>query len=322
MTAPVKVAPAKLQSISQTVEGSGVLEPQPQADVEISAVSQMRIEEIMVSPGDPVKKGQQVVRLQRDPALEGEVEKAKINLDQAQVSLDRAQRLFDSGVIARQQFEQSKTERDLAQSEYDLQNRNLEYAIKNSLIRSPLDGVVASVDAVVGQVADPAKPILRVINPHELLARIGVEIEDISKVREGQVAEVTIPNLPDGNTYSGRVSKMNREIDPATQLVMVWVRLDNANGRLQPGSFSTARLVVRTDSNAVVVPRSAVLKDDQGTFIFFVAENGTAHKTYVQTGIETTREVEILKGLQAGQSVVWQGNYELEDGVKVRVEGE
>jgi membrane fusion protein, multidrug efflux system len=321
VTAPVKVAPAKLESISQTVDGNGVLEPQAQADVEIAAVSQMRIEEILVSPGESVKKGQQLVRLQRDPALEGEAEKSKINLDQALVNLDRSQRLFDAGVISRQQFEQTKTERDLAQSEYDLQKRNLEYAIKNSLIRSPLDGVVASVDAVVGQVADPAKRILRVINPHELVARLGVEIEDISKVREGQAAEVTIPNLGEGNTFSGRVSKMNREIDPSTQLIMVWVKLESADSRLQPGSFVSAQIVVRTDSSVVAVPQTAVLKDEQGSFVF-VVEKDAAHKLYVETGVKTRTEVEILKGLRTGQSVVWQGNYELEDGMKVRVEGE
>jgi membrane fusion protein, multidrug efflux system len=117
----------------------------------------------------------------------------------------------------------------------------------------------------------------------------------------------------------GEVLKMNREIDSATQLVQVWIHLDNPSGRLQPGSFVVGHIVVHTDSNALVVPASAVLKDDTGPYVF-VIESDIARKVPVKTGIEANGRVEILTGVQADQEVAWQGNYELEEGMKVKVE--
>jgi RND family efflux transporter MFP subunit len=319
VTAPVKVVRVTREPISQTVEGNGTLEPQPQGDVEVTAASPMRIEDILVGPGESVRKGQLIVRLQRDPALEMEVEKAKINLDQADLNLNRAQHLYENGVIAREKFELTKTERDLAKSEYELQKRAFDYALKNSEICSPLDGEVATVDAQLGQVVDPSKPILRLVDTRDLLARLGIEIEDIGLVLKGQLAEIKLPNLPDRNPLTGRVIKMNREIDAATQLVQVWIHLDNASGRLQPGSFAVGRIVVRTDSNALVVPVSAVLKDETGPYVF-VIDHEIARKRQVKTGIEAHGAVEILSGVQTGQEVAWQGNYELEEGMKVTID--
>jgi RND family efflux transporter MFP subunit len=316
--APVKTIAAPIKPIAEIVTAHGIVEPNPAGDIKISAVSPMRIEKILVNPGDPVKPGQRLVVLQRDPGLEIAVEKAKINLQQAKVNLDRAKKLYENGVYPKVNYEQAQTEYKLAEADYDLQSRTLDFATKNSEMRSPIGGIVSSVDGKVGQIADPSLVIARIVNTRQMLAAVGLEIEDIAQVKVGQNAQVDIPNLPEARPFPGVVRRFNKEIDPSTQLVRVWIEIDNPEGSLQPGMFAVANITVKTDSTAIVVPRLAVLKDDKGFYLFAI-ENKTARKIYVDTGIQTDQETQIIKGIRAGQEIVYAGNYELEDGMAVRM---
>ncbi len=316
--APVKVTNVKQGSIAETVEGHGIVKPFPKDDARLSALSPMRIDTIIVKPGDLVKKGQRIVKLQRDQSPDMALQKAGIALKQAEMNLKRAKKLFHNGVIARVKLERIQTEYHLAQADYELQKRSLNYAVENSVLRSPISGVVSSVNGVVGQVADPSQVLVHIVNLQRAIADIGVETEDIEKIHVGQKALISIPNLSTGNQFNGRVIKQNREIDPATQLTHIWIELSNPRQVLQPGMFVVAKIFVKEQTQALVVPRSAVLSDHDGYYTFIV-DKDMAHKVKIKPGIITDKQVQILEGLQTGQKVVHLGNYELEDGMKVRI---
>ncbi len=317
--APVKVVSAAVQEISEIVEGHGAIQPYPQDDVRISPVSPMRIEAIPVKPGDRIQKGQMVVKLQRNQSIDVAVEKARVNLEQARINLQRAKNLFENGVIPKVKYEQAQTEYSLAKADYEIQQRSLDYARQNSEIRSPIDGYVSSVKGAVGQIADPSQEILRIVNIKKMIGRIGIEIEDIGNIKPDQSADITIPNLPDHRTFAGKVIKINKEIAPATQLIHIWIDLSNQDGVLQPGMFAEARITVKSVRNSIVVPRSAILKDKNG-FYAFIVDKQTAKKVYVETGIQNDKAVQILKGIQKGDQVVYLGNYELKEGMQVSIQ--
>jgi RND family efflux transporter MFP subunit len=319
--APVKVENARITPIFATVQGYGIIEPLPEDNIPLSADAPMRILEISVKPGDQVKNGELVVKLQRDHSLDVAVSKAKISMQKDSLDYKRAVTLYDSGVIPRVKLENAKNDYDISRADYELQKKQLDYAIQNSELRSPINGIVTIINGVVGQITDPTQPILRIVNLQEMIAIIGIEIEDIARIRIDQKVDVTIPNLPDGRVFKGTVSKLNHEIDPATQLINIWVRIKNPSEFLQPGMFAEARIIVKEDLNALTVPKSAVLEDTDGPYIFIVRDS-TAYKIQVKTGIENDSLVQILKGLQKGMPVVYQGNYELEDSMKVRIENQ
>jgi membrane fusion protein, multidrug efflux system len=316
--ATVRTVTAQAKSISETVAGYGVLQPSPAGDIKISAVSPMRIDSILVGPGDCVRKGQLLVKLQRDPSIDVGVEKARIALKRSEADRDRAKNLYEKGVYPRVSFEQAETDHNLAKAEFDMKSAALRYAVRNSEIRSPIDGFASSVDGAVGQIADPSQVIVRVVNTEVMLAQLGVESEDIDKVKPRQKVDVTVPNLADTTAFSGVVRRANKEIDPTSQLIRVWVEIDNPGDLLEPGMFAVGRIVVRTESDAPVVPRSAVLADESGTYVF-VVENDVTRKVYVKTGIQTDEEVQITEGIEEGQRVVYEGNYELDDGMRVNI---
>jgi len=317
--APVKVVAARVDAISKVIGAHGIIQPYPKDDVKISAVSPMRIETILVKPGDPIKKDQLVIKLQRDQSIDMAVEKTRIAMAQAKLNWQRAQKLFENGVIAKVKLEQAQTAYNLAKADYEIQQRSMEYAINNSEIRSPIRGLVSSVNGVVGQIADPSQVLVRIVNVQNIIANIGIEVEDIGKIKVGQYAEITIPNLPDGRIFKGQVIKQNKEIDPSTQLINIWIELDNRNGLLQPGMFCVAHVFVNTVANALVVPKSAVLQDEKGAYLFII-EGNKAHQVYIETGIVTGKKAQIIKGIQKGQPVVYLGNYELEDGMQVNIQ--
>lgn len=318
-TATVKVLTAELSNISEIVEGHGVIKPLPSNDVKISSTSPLRIEDIFVKPGDYVKKGELIIKLQRDHSIDLAVQKSKINLDYAKVNYDRAKSLFEKGVIAKAKMETEKTNYQLAKSEYNLQKQAFEYVVANSELRSPINGIVSSINGVIGQIADPATELAHIVNMSETIAVIGIESEDMEKVKAGQKADITIPNVTDGKYFEGKVIRQNREIDPATQLAHIWVKINNPDISLQPGMFAEAKIFVKTDKNIIALPRSAVLSDNNGEYVFIV-KNKIAKKVYVKTGIINADKIEIVSGVNKGDIVVYLGNYELEDGMQVNVQ--
>lgn len=317
--APVKVLKVKYGTISEIVEGHGIIKPLPQNDIRISSVSPIKILNIYVKPGDVVKKGQPVIKLQRDHSIDLAVQKAKINLSQAKIILNRMKKLFKAGVVAKVKLEAAQTNYDLANSEYKLQQQSQKYAILNSEITSPINGVVSSINGVIGQVADPTMELVHIVNMKNPIARIGIESEDMNNVKVGQQAEVTIPNITNDKTFKGTVIKQNKEIDPSTQLIHIWIGIKNPSNKLQPGMFAEAKINVKTDKNTLVLPRSAVLKDKGGSYIFII-KNNKAKKVYAKKGIENADYVEITRGLSKGESVVYLGNYELKDGMQVEIQ--
>jgi RND family efflux transporter MFP subunit len=319
VVAPVKVVRAMIQPVSKIVEGHGIIEPYVQGDALISSTMPLRVEAILIKPGDHVRSGDLLVKLQRDRSADMEVEKARISMEQAKTNLDRSTNLYEHGVIAKVSQEQAQTEYNLAKADYELKQNALEYTLTNSEIRSPIDGYVSSVSGLVGQIADPAQPILRVVNMSEVDAVIGIEIEDAGKIRIGQAAEISIPNLPEGNIFKGWVVRSNMAIDTATQLIHIWVQIDNRKKELKPGLFADGKIYTGTDPSALTVPASAVLKDSGGSYVFSV-EDGFARQVHVQTGIETDSLVQVTAGLKAGQEIVYLGNYELEDSMRVEIQ--
>ncbi len=317
--ASVKVLKAELSDISEVVEGHGIIKPLPSNDIKISAVSPMKVEDILVNPGDIVKKGELVVKLQRDHSIDLAVKKSKINLEYAKINFERAKKLFKKGVIAKTKLETAKTDYDLANSEYNLQLQSFDYAVANSELRSPINGVVSCINRVIGQIADPATDLVHIVNMSETIAVIGVESEDVEKVKTGQKADITIPNVTDGKYFKGVVIRQNREIDPATQLAHIWVKINKPDISLQPGMFAEAEIFVKTDKNIIALPRSAVLSDQNGDYVFIV-NNKIAKKVYVKTGIKTADKIEIMSGVNQGDIVVYLGNYELENGMRVKIQ--
>jgi RND family efflux transporter MFP subunit len=120
----------------------------------------------------------------------------------------------------------------------------------------------------------------------------------------------------------GQITLLSRSSDPANRTVEVWVTLGNEGGRLRANGAAQVTVFANSKDNAIVVPASAVTLEasnaDEGTVMVVDAQN-VAHETKVSVGIRTADTIEIVEGLQGGETIVIEGNYALPDGTKVEL---
>jgi membrane fusion protein (multidrug efflux system) len=125
-----------------------------------------------------------------------------------------------------------------------------------------------------------------------------------------------------GEQMTGQVSLVSRANDPLNRTVEVWVNMKNTGGRLRSGDAARVIVTRRQETEATVVPASAVTLDasnsDQGT-VMVVDKDLVAHETKVTVGIRTPDLIQIVSGINPGDTVVIEGNYALPDGTKVQI---
>jgi RND family efflux transporter MFP subunit len=188
-------------------------------------------------------------------------------------------------------------------------------------VSAPFDGIVMSVQAGQGDRLAAGAPLLQLARAGGQRVLLGVEPDDARRVRPGMpVSAVPVfsSEIKGETRVQGRVAQAFGMINPQTQLVDVLVKV--ADGGLMPGTRVRAEIEVAKQT-AWVVPRSAVLQDDNGAYLFQVAQ-GKARRINVQTGLEHNGLIAVQGPFDTAQAVVSLGNYELTDGMSVREGGQ
>lgn len=280
-----------------------------QAYVKNNIAPQMtgRITKINAEIGDFVKKGQILAEIDKAQLLQ-----AQLQLQNKEVELQRLKSLYEAGGL-------SKSDLDAIELAYNVAKTQVDNLLENTVLRSPIDGVVTARNYDAGDLYGMSAPIYTVeqIVPVKLL--VGISESDYSKVKKGDAIEITADAIP-GKVFYGKVEKIYPTIDPATRTFTVEVVVDNKYKTLRPGMF--ARVAVNFGSNNnVVVPDVAVVKQ-QGSgerFVYVLNEDGTVTYQKVVLGRRMGAEYEVLEGLQDGAKIVTGGQIRLKDGVKVTV---
>ena len=280
-----------------------------QAYVKNNIVPQMagRIAKINVEIGDFVKKGQILAEIDKAQLLQ-----AQLQLQNQEVELQRLKSLYEAGGL-------SQSDYDAIQLQYNVLKTQVDNLTENTILRSPVDGVITARNYDAGDMYSMAAPIYTVeqIVPVKLL--VGVSESDYMKVKKGDSVEISADAIP-GKTFYGSVEKIYPTIDPATRTFNVEVVVKNPYKTLRPGMF--ARVTVNFGSNNnVVIPDVAVVKQ-QGSgerFVYVLNEDGTVTYQKVTLGRRMGTEYEVLEGLSDGAKVVTGGQIRLKDGIKVNV---
>ena len=280
-----------------------------QAYVKNNIAPQMagRISKINVEIGDFVKKGQVLAEIDKAQLLQ-----AQLQLQNQEVELSRLKTLFQSGAV-------SKSDYDAVELAYNIAKTQVANLEENTVLRSPIDGVVTARNYDAGDMYAMTSPIYVVeqIIPVKLL--VGISEADYTKVKKGDSVEIVADAIPEKKFY-GNVEKIYPTIDPATRTFTIEVVVKNPYKTLRPGMF--ARVTVNFGSNRnVVIPDMAVVKQ-QGSgerFVYVLNEDGTVTYTKVILGRRMGAEYEVLEGLADGATIVTGGQIRLKDGVKVTV---
>jgi HlyD family secretion protein len=234
-----------------------------------------------------VKQAEEAVRLARTGDLQLRVRQDEVNAAKALVAQAEAGLFY-----ARQQYE-------------------------SAFIRSPMNGTVAMRAAQPGQMAGAGTPLLRIVNLNAIFFEARVSETEVRYVRVGQPVTVTVDAYP-GKMFRGVVSRIYPVGSEGSRDFIVRVDMRNEGGLLKPQMFARGEILVDVHRNVVLIPKDALLTQD-GKRVVFVVKEGVARRIVVQTGYINGTNAEV-RGVPAGAQVVVQGQENLRDGDKVRVE--
>lgn len=292
----------------------------------IYALTPGKVEEVLVSEGDSVSAGQQLVRLNTDQQASAGTSSAVAGISAAQANVDNAlsnyrrmQSLFEAGGASEQQLEGALASVEAAQAQLSQARAGYAQARTNrdnSWITAPFDGEIGRIWAREGN-SSANTPLISISNNSAIVARILLPEENLLDLKPGLPAYITVSSL-DNESFPGIVTSASSTVDQISGLVPVEVRFDETGGRLRPGMAGRVAVLTVTFENSVAVSESALRRTHSG-YQVVVIENGEAVVKDVQVGISSEGMVQIIEGLNFGESLVVAGQTMIQDGSSVEV---
>ncbi|HBH20493.1 MAG TPA: efflux transporter periplasmic adaptor subunit, partial [Rikenellaceae bacterium] len=266
-----------------------------------------RIRKLNVEVGDFVKSGQILAEIDRV-----QLDQAALKLKNNETELERCRQLYKEGGLSQSDFESMELSFKVSKSSYD----NL---LENTVLRSPISGVVTARNYDVGDMYAMSSPIYTVqqISPVKLL--VAVSEADYTKVSKGDKVKVIADALP-GEEFKGSVIRLYPIMDAASHTFNVEVQVANTSARLRPGMYARASLNMG-DTNSIVIPDAAVVKQ-QGSgqkLVYVLNDDSTVDARVVTLGRFFDDKYEVVTGLSEGEKVVVKGQSLLKSGDKVEV---
>jgi HlyD family secretion protein len=289
-------------------------------------------------------------------SLPEELQKAEWDAKTAKDSLDAQQQIFESrknllaqGAIPRKDYDAANVAFIQAKAQYEQAAKHLEdlravgheQELKSASgqlaaaegkyqgakaqfeyteIRSPIDGVVADGPWYPGMMPQAGAPLVTIMDLSRIVAKAHIPASQAALLKKGDPASVKLAGSEE-EEVKGKVSLVSPALDPGSTTVEVWVEAPNRKGILKAGSSANVEMVAKTVPDALAVPASAVVSDEEGKkSVFVVGSDHKAHKRQVETGIQEANTVEIVSGLKPGEQVVTIGAYGLTDNTSVKVE--
>ncbi len=311
----VKTATVASQEVTETLTAFGVLVPDPDQVLSLSLPHAGLINRVWVRLGQRVKSGDQLLEVITAPDARMQYLQAQSAVDFARRELERQKRLLGEQLATKARVDAAKKNlQDAMATLKALQQRG--QGVEKETLRAPMDGIITRLDVSQGQRVQADTTAMLVAAEQRLIARLGLEPEDLANVQAGTPVTITSVFIPDV-AITTRVREVHAMIDPATHLVEVLAPIPEAQiDHLVLGSRILGRIQLAS-RRALVVPRSAILGDNGHTYVYIV-DAGKARRVAVKPGVDEGELIEVTGALKAGDAVVVSGNYELHDGMAVR----
>ena len=323
---PVIAAKVKRGDISSFIYTTGTIFPKQESM--ISPKVSGRIEKLYVDEGDQVKKGQPLVMLEQEririgvKESEASLKETEAQLKNLQATLQRNQKLFEEGVIGSQLFDDTATERDLAEARVQRAEAVLERMqqdLKDSIITAPFDGFIVGKMMNEGEMATTMPPsnIFHLVDTSRIKIECGITEGKRKSIKVGEEVLIEVDAYPD-EVFTGKITTVNPKIDADSRTFKIKIELPNPVFRLETGMFTRIKIIEYKSKGALLIPQRVIVDDNESKKVFVVV-NGKAVERTITTGIINSDIAEVKEGLNEGDIVVTEGFYALKDGIKVQI---
>jgi RND family efflux transporter MFP subunit len=308
----------------------------------------------MVDIGDRVRSGQTLAEIDA-PELDEQVHQATANLQQARAALEQAQasyeqgksnkefaritadrwaRLTAKGVVSRQENDQYQAQSQaLAANLQALEKaiaaqRSTVAAAEASLarldklqgyrvVKAPFDGVITLRNVDVGALVNAGNTLLfRIAQTDTLRTYVNVPQADTGSIRAGQMANLTVSNLP-GRQFAGTVARTANALDPNSRTLLVEVHVPNPEGALLPGMYAQVDLNSTRANPPMLIPSEALIVRADGARVALVRPDHTVHFQKIQIGRDYGDRLEVSGGLKEGDMIIPNPGDVAREGIRI-----
>lgn len=328
---PVTVAAAAQRSVPFELPATGTVEPIQTVAVQ-PQVSGL-IERIAFTEGQEVQKGQVLFQIDPRPFQSALAQaRAAFERDSAQAinaeqDAKRYAALAEKEYVTAQQYDQARTTAAAAgatvsgsRAAVDQARLNLQYAT----IRAPIAGLTGSLRVRAGNLVrtGDAAPLVTINQIRPILVRFAVPASNLGLIQRYRSDKLPVRAEPAGGgiVSEGTLSFVDNAVDTSTGTILLKGSFPNKDGALWPGEFVNTRLRLYEDENALVVPSSAVVTGQQGSFVFVVQPDSTAKTFPVKVGRMSDSVAVLAGGIAPGDRVVTDGQLRLRSGSKVQIQ--
>jgi RND family efflux transporter MFP subunit len=290
-----------------------------------------RVGRILKKQGDKVSQGELLATLDMT-SLELMQKQARAAMAVAQtayqnakLNAERMKKMLENKAISQMQYENTQLALDAADTQAKSAKANLDlvdYTAKNAYMKAPFTGIIAAKNMEEGDMINPmmgmGQSILTLMDLSKVKITVDAPAEEIERIRIGQKCLVKISSRP-GEDFMGEVYSKNLAADPLSKTFKVEVKIDNPEMKIKAGVYADISIEYIRKENVYLLPLTALLAGDKEVM---VDDNGVAHKRVIRMGEKDDTRFELLSGVNPGEMVLTEGNYDLKDGTIIEMAGD
>lgn len=306
----VRVVVVKQQPLTDGIHVSGSLIPDEEVSLTFETAG--KITAIHFKEGAHVAQGQLLAKI-NDAPLQAQLRKLAAQLKLTQDRVFRAKALLDKEAVSKEAFQEAEANLSALRAEMDM----VKAQIAQTELRAPFSGIVGLRQVSLGAYVTTATPIATLAKTTPLKIEFSIPERYAGHLPAG--TPLTFTAEGDLTPRSARVYASDAGVDADTRTYTVRARYDNADGRLVPGRYVSVSLTTREFADALAVPTEAIVSE-MGVDKVFLYKNGTARPVEIKKGLRTDALVQVLKGIQAGDTVITSGTMQLRTGQQVSIQ--
>ncbi|QEK11237.1 efflux RND transporter periplasmic adaptor subunit [Crassaminicella thermophila] len=286
-------------------------------EVKVSSKKSGKVKKIYFDVGDVVKKGDVLYTLDNeDLVIDVELKKsqykkalenAKMNYEDALNNFNKAKALYESGVLsknaydnAEKSYRQNKLNYEQAQKDLDSNSITLDASISDTIIKSPIDGVIAERNIEVGENTTASDFVI--VNTDKVIVRTSVSEDIVNKISIGDTVQTNIQS----NNYMGKIKTISPVGINNGNIYPVEIEIENKDGLLKPGMFAEVKFEIERRENQVVVPTKSILSSGNENYVYIVEEN-KPKKVIIEKKIIKDGYVQVEGELSVGDLLIVKG---------------
>lgn len=269
------------------------------------------VTQINFKEGTQVSKGAVLVRI-NDKDIQAQLLQAKTRQELAETTENRAKQLLNKGAISQEEYDSALADLNSTKAQTALVRAQL----AKTLIVAPFSGKVGLRNISIGEYLTPATSIASLVNINPAKITFSIPERYSNQVKVGAEIEFFTDASPKAHT--GKVYAIEPSITTSTRTLEIRALAPNHQGELLPGSFARIKLNLSTINDAITIPTEAIIPVLDGKMVY-VSANGKAKSVMIETGTRTDKEIMVLSGINAGDTVLTTGAMALKNDAPVKV---